>query len=566
MNMALSELKDETNVCMKNGLIISFIFSLSLSVKADVITPRLGSKCAYTFNKIYCYGGKLENKQYDNDLYSLNINSLSSGPVSDMISKWELVIANKSPDIPQDEYRYKSQFVLLPDGSMFFDGGYNEDNPLVAQNVTYNPQKNTWTVLPGPGFIDIDNGGYRQIHSATAVYIPNYNRIVFYGGMQLNAVPGYTYRAYAYVLPNLTFETTSEQHPTKKLVESIYGHTFIFNLNLDTREWVHPSTTILTIQDFLLLISDQTATYHSASKTIIYLGGIRRDVATHVIGMTQSPANNCITFNTESGAWKSQETFGIRKPTARFGHTATMLNTGDDILMYGVSADYLYTVNLITFNWTVYDNPSNSIGPRVFHSAVLVNDTTLFIMFGRKKSETADALVASNDIMVLNVTDMSLLTSLDTYPAPLIGDTVTNKTNTNGQADGRLDGQSDSQANSQSDADKHKGLSAGAITGIAVGSVAVIAIIVLAAIYRKKTRAKEEKTEEIQVDWDAIEGEYREDPPYGGNFFAGSANMTRTVVTPNVYEKSSQSYNAHPIALADSNIIKPDQKDLKTRL
>ncbi|KAG2207695.1 hypothetical protein INT47_011815 [Mucor saturninus] len=533
-------------------------------------------ECAYTFNKIYCYGGKLETKKYDNDMYSLDLSSLSSGPVGDIKNKWELVIATKSPDIPQDEYRYKSQFVLLPDGSMFFDGGYNEDNPLVAQNVTYNPQKNTWTVLPGPSYYDINYGGYRQIHSGTAVYMPSVNKIVFNGGMQLNAALNSNYTFAQSPLFNLTYETIPEQHPEKKLVESIFGYNYITELNLYTREWTFPKTAMLVIDNFPILVSDQTATHHPATKKIIYLGGIRKDVATRVVGMTQRPGDDCLTYSTESGEWQSQETFGT-KPSARLGHTATVLNTGDDILIYGgmdqpggepaaegiLAADYLYTLNLVTFNWTIYDNPPNSIGPRVFHSAVLVNDTTLFIMFGRKKSETADALVASNDIMVLNVTDMSFPSSLDTYPAPLNGVTATNKTNTNGQSDGQSDSQSDSQSNSQSDAYESNGLSTGAIVGIVVGSVAVIAIIALAAIYRKKTRAKEEKIEEIQVDWDAIEGEYREDPPFAGRFSPGSENMTRTIVTPNVYEKPKQSYNTHTIALADSNVIKPDQKDLK---
>ncbi|KAI7887676.1 uncharacterized protein EV154DRAFT_573583 [Mucor mucedo] len=559
------------------GLLINFILALTLSVKADVIAPRFGSKCAYTFSKIYCYGGKLENKQYSNDLYSLNINSLSSGPVSDMISKWELVTANKSLDIPPNEYRYKSQFVLLPDGSMFFGGGYNEDNPLVAQNVTYNPQKNAWTVMPGPSYNDVENGGYRQIYSGTAVYLPSVNRVAFFGGRQLNAALNSNYTFGQFQIPNISYETISEQNPTKKLVESIYGYGFYTELNLDTREWTTPDANDFLVNNIPLLISDQTVTYHPTTRKVVYVGGVRRgSVET---GYTENPGN-VLTFDTINSNWKIQETTGISRPTARLGHTTTMLNTGDDILVYGgmdkpgsevdvegiLSADYLYTLNLIAFRWTAYDRPSNSIGPRVYHSAVLVNDTTLFIMFGRKKSETADALVAANDIMLLNVTNMSFFSSLDTYPAPTIVDPATNQTSTKGQADGQSDSQSDNQSNSQSnnqsDAHESKGLSTGAIVGIVVGSVAVIAIIALAAIYRKKTRAKEEKIKEIQVDWDVIDGEYREDPPYGGRFSAGSANMSSTVVTPNVYEKPGQPYNTYSLALADSNLIRPDHKDV----
>ncbi|KAG2207696.1 hypothetical protein INT47_011816 [Mucor saturninus] len=523
----------------------------------------------YILSKIYCYGGKLENKQYSNDLYSLNINSLSSGPVNDMISKWELVLANKSLDIPPNEYRYKSQFSLLPDGSMFFGGGYNEDNPLVAQNVTYNPQKNSWTVMPGPSYNDVKNGGYRQIYSGTAVYLPSVNRIAFYGGRQLNAVLNSNYTYGQFQIANLSYETISEQNPTKKLVESIYGYGFYTELNLDTREWTTPEAGYLLVNNIPLLISDQTVTYHPATRKVVYVGGIRRGSVT--MGVAENPGN-VLTFDTVNSRWNIQETTGISRPTARLGHTSTMLNTGDDILVYGgmdqprgepapegiLSADYLYTLNLVTFRWTAYERPANSIGPRVYHSAVLVNGTTLFIMFGRKKSETADALVAANDIMLLNVTNMSFLSSLDTYPAPTIVDSATNQTSTKGQSDS----QSDNQSDSQSDAHESKGLSTGAIVGIVVGIVAVIAIIALAAIYRKKTRAKEEKIEEIQVDWDVIDGEYREDPPYGGKFSPVSADMSSTVVTPNVYENSGQPYTTYSQALVDSNLIKPDHKDL----
>lgn len=114
-------------------------------------------------NKIYCYGGKLENEQYMNDIYKLDLYSPSPVLVSDMMKKWTLVTVNPSSSVPQDEYRYASQFVSLPDGSLFFDGGYNENNPLVARNATYDTQNNIWTVLPGDSYNDIKNGGYRQM-------------------------------------------------------------------------------------------------------------------------------------------------------------------------------------------------------------------------------------------------------------------------------------------------------------------------------------------------------------------------------------------------------------------
>ncbi|KAG2213479.1 hypothetical protein INT47_009153 [Mucor saturninus] len=481
-------------------------------------------------------------------MYELDVDNLPQGPVADIKKKWNLVTINQSPGVPQDEYRYATQFVPLPDGSLFFDGGYNEDNPLVARNVTYDPKKNIWTVLPGPGYIDDKNGGvYRQIYSAAAVYLPETESIAFYGGRQLNAVLNFTYtgiKPYA----NLTYEKKSELHPEKTLVESIYGYNYVTEMNLKTRAWTSRKSEPIFVNDFPTLISDQTATYHPGTKAIIFMGGYIKDAL--LVGMTR-PLNYFLTFDTENSLWKTQKTIGLNTPTARVGHTATMLNTGDDIFMYGgvltpkndslegnLSADYLYTLNLRSYRWSVYDRPPDTIGPRAFHSAVLVNGTSLFIMFGRVKSEKTGLLVPTNDIMVLNVTDLSSLTSFSTFPNPVDLNSSANKTTTGGQSNDQP-------------GDQSKGISGGAIAGIVVGSVAVIAIIALAALYYKKYKDREEMNGR-QVNWDDIDGEYREDPPFVTKYSEGSTNMRNTLAPPDVSGKESPSQYTH------SNLIKPD--------
>lgn len=83
---------------------------------------------------------------------------MDRGPVTDMMKKWTQITVNKSPDVA--EYRYDSQFAVLPNGSMIFDGGYNEGDPLVAKTVAFDTEAYTWSVLPS--FEDAKNGGYRQ--------------------------------------------------------------------------------------------------------------------------------------------------------------------------------------------------------------------------------------------------------------------------------------------------------------------------------------------------------------------------------------------------------------------
>ncbi|KAG2207697.1 hypothetical protein INT47_011817 [Mucor saturninus] len=484
-------------------------------------------------------------------MYELNLNSLSQGPVSDIVNKWTLITPNPSPGVPQDEYRYGSQFVVLPDGSLFFDGGYNEDHPLVARNITYNPQKNIWAVLPGRGYNDTKNGGiYRQVYSAAAVYLPDTNSVAFYGGRELNAALNFTYTIKK-PFANLTYEISSEQDPSKKLVVGIYGYGYLTELNLDTGIWTSSNTYPAGLHNFPIIHSYATATYHPGSKKIIYLGGFSKDE--FLVGSTNQ-LDRYQFYDTRTADWGGKGTNGFITPTSRLGHTATLLNSGNNILVYGgilqtndetvegkLSPDYMFDLDLNTLTWTVINKPTNSLGPRAFHSAVLVNGTSLFIMFGKKDPETAGSLVAANDIMVLNVTDRNAITSLNIYPNPTNGDPASNG------------GQS-------------KGLSGGAIAGIVVGVVAVIAILVLAALYRKKSKDKAKRKKELRDNYTAIDGEYKEVQPFSAEFLGGSTGAENTSAQPSASGKPNQYAKTYSPDLADSNLIKPDvYTDLQTK-
>lgn len=77
-----------------------------------------------------------------------------------MVDKWIPITVDDSLNVAKEDNRYASQFVALSDGSMFFDGEYNEDKLLVTKTVTYNTQSNTWNILPS--YNNVENGGYRQ--------------------------------------------------------------------------------------------------------------------------------------------------------------------------------------------------------------------------------------------------------------------------------------------------------------------------------------------------------------------------------------------------------------------
>lgn len=63
---------------------------------------------------------------------------------------------------------------------------------------------------------------------------------------------------------------------------------------------------------------------------------------------------------------------------------------------------------------------------------------------------------------------------------------------------------------------------------------------------------------ELHVDWDGIDGGYREDPPFEGGFSVGSVNMSNAAGQPNKLEIPSKSLNTYSPTLTDSKMIKPD--------
>lgn len=140
------------------------------------------------------------------------------------------------------------------------------------------------------------------------------------------------------------------------------------------------------------------------------------------------------------------------------------------MILFSVVSDYIYTLDLTTFVWTPHNKIPEPTGPRANHTglntvcdfiyqmltllyiltAVLVNDTSLFIMFGKRKSSTNASFVAVNSILVLDVKDRTSLSFLDSYPLTKDADPVITTTS------------------------NASGLSGGAIAGIVVGIVAAV--------------------------------------------------------------------------------------------
>lgn len=64
---------------------------------------------------------------------------------------------------------------------------------------------------------------------------------------------------------------------------------------------------------------------------------------------------------------------------------------------------------------------------------------------------------------------------------------------------------------------------------------------------------------ELHVDWDKIDGEYREDPQFRSGLSVGYTNMINAMVPPIELEiPKSQSLNTHLPDLTDSKMTRPN--------
>ncbi|KAF1796000.1 hypothetical protein V8B55DRAFT_1468748 [Mucor lusitanicus] len=486
---------------------IFLVLALVSSIQSIVIAPRRAANCAYLSNKIYCYGGYVKGSTDNDTLTVLDINSNNGSSFQNLINKWEPVAFQSANSFG---FRAFAQAVPFPDGKrLLLQGGYNyESTPLLDHSIVYNAETNSWDKLPN--YYDANNGGDRQIYYGTGVFIPELNSIGFYGGYQEHVQPGSNFVALGGTsVPNLTFNNSDG------LYNSYAGFYYFTLLNLNTNTWSIPQQSIGPADYH----TSPTATYHPTTKKIFYLGG------TYYNSTSQSLFNSyftyAMTFDTTNGLWSYEPLSGPDYPKERKMHTATLLSDGQNILMYGGTyddkvavQDYCYTLNVPKMTWRMHTlaAPLGVSGPRSHHSAVLVNDTSLFIMFGLDKDGNP-----TNDLMILDVADVNAISFLSTFPK--INNSSTS--NTNGTLS---NGNRDSNASNQGGG----GLSTGVIVGIAVGCgvAGILAIIALIFFCRKRSKNNtqsshnhaEEDTNEspmLDVDWDRIDKQYYQEisPP-----------------------------------------------------
>ncbi|GAA5805110.1 hypothetical protein HPULCUR_010623 [Helicostylum pulchrum] len=152
--------------------------------------------------------------------------------------------------------------------------------------------------------------------------------------------------------------------------------------NLKTHAWTVATADPPKLNGLLYLVSFQTATFHPQSGKIYYIGGLY--YTNEQSDISSVPLSFANTFGT-IGAVCSSQTLNASPesniPVARHLHSATMLSTNEDILVYGGTnlpndlnpnavMDYVCILNLETHAWSTQDivAPIGTPGPRYYHS------------------------------------------------------------------------------------------------------------------------------------------------------------------------------------------------------
>lgn len=483
----------------------------------DIILSRQFPSCGFVGGQIYCYGGDTSTTiasnagAMDENIYSLNIVQFSGQPTDSMSNKWETVKPNAPFAVG---VRRAPAAIVLPDKKRFLiHGGWNV-NPFkyANQTIIYDTVSNTWQ--SGASYNEVDRG-VRQTYFASAVLLPN-NQIGFYGGLeQLANISA----------PRIT--ATGENMPYDINNGSRVGFDKLQMYSPDAATWAPFNPQINAPANYYP--NSQTATLDSVSGKVYYLGGSFYTPKEPTYS-TRIAFSWAYTFNTKSGTWLN-ETLGGEIPSNRIYHTADLLPNSRDIIVYGgtndgakASVDYCYTLNLVDNTWVKQNNvnvPTTLSGPRFTHASVLVN-TTLFILFGKGLNGDLNPSLLSIDIA--NVANISY-TAIFNAPSGAVVPPTNNNTTT-----------------SPSDPES-SGLSKGAIGGIAAGIVVAVLAIIAGVIFcirkRKAEKNKQNEAEQLSVDWDKIEDQYREIP-------ATNSNITNSPHSANSVDNQTRVANSTP--------------------
>ncbi|CAO3618088.1 unnamed protein product [Mucor hiemalis] len=507
------------------------VLSFKSTVDGIPLASRRFATCGYMGGKIYCYGGitsVIQSDTVNNELYSLDINKLTGQTTESINNNWETVQPSASFDT---ELRRIPNALVLSDGKrLLVQGGYGDVKvKYVNQTIIYDTTTNAWT--NGSPYTEA-NRGIRQIYSATAVNLPN-NVVGFYGGFEQLANTA---------IPQVSASGATMQYWPDN--GTAVGYNSIQVYSPDSMSWTQFSPQTGIPANYYP--DAQTATLDPNSGKIYYLGGLYYTPTKDEILV---PFKWALTFNTKVGLWSNESLSGAVYPSGRQYHTADLLPNSGDIILYGgtsgndeqgkASTDYCFTLNLSNNQWTEQGNlnvPSIYGASRFSHSSILVN-TTLFILFGKGSDGTLQ-----QSMIAFDVSNVSSIAYSATFGAPLNDSSTSNN-------------------NHAASSQNKGGIIGGVVAGAVVAVLAIIAAIVCVVRRRRKEHEKKERekedlhtSEQIHVDWDTIEDQYREVSPASWSITNSphSANLTGSSKRESFSHRFSSTVNGN-----DISVIKP---------
>ncbi|CAO3702907.1 unnamed protein product [Rhizopus stolonifer] len=368
-----------------SSVLALFFLGSRFQIEAAILNSRTFASCGYLNKKIFCFGGDLSSSASTSNivssLISLDINQHYGEESNLLNNKWDIISSENDFD---PEKRMTPEFIVSSDGnSLIIVGGEYAANSGYTmwfnnQTIMYNSINNTWEPLPQ---YTEPNRERRQIYFGTAVNLPSATNdtIGFFGGMEDRAnATGPMISVTNQTIPYLSNTITSPR-----------GFDSITIFNTTSKEWSHFTPQHNIPIDYYP--NAFTGTLNPETGIIYYLGG--NYYSSTSTGPFKLAFNQAHVFDTTQGQWGiAQLKAGpsSRIPSNRIYHSATMLPNSQDILLYGGTVDeniavtdFIYTLNLITNNWTEQTNinvPASVTqnGARFGHSGTLKKYPTFF--------------------------------------------------------------------------------------------------------------------------------------------------------------------------------------------
>ncbi|CAO0800089.1 unnamed protein product [Mucor circinelloides] len=469
--------------------------------------PSCGLLSSNGNRKIYCHGGVIKTSQQDYEWDSTLMRLDIMDPNATASNTWENITRTAANSNIALEARERALSAVSFDGSSLFIYGGMSQTKLWNQTIIYTASDNSWST-PATDYTDADFGGTRQIYQGSAVNVNG--KYYLYGGEETFSNQN---------VASYTDPYTNETFTNYFLTENGFNNSAIGYYEIvtysETISGFDSWSKLRPLGNFQkgLIGSGHAAVFHSRTTTIFYFGGYVRDLIN--FNLTTASFSQVTTFNTSNMFWGTQTFTGSAVPIGRMGHTATLLPSNEDVLLYGGASgdvskamnDFCYVANLQNFTWTAQfasltlPNANGATGARMGHSAVLDAIThRLYILFGFYDNGLGPQ---NTPLIALNVSNPSALSFLDfgqqptRDPNPYNNGTIPEKTSSNSSNSATI----------------------GGAVGGAIGGVLVISLIAFLLFRRRKFNDHNQKQaaqdageqeERLSVDWDAIEGGFVE--------------------------------------------------------